>query len=79
MESLTLVQYRKMVEEVIDFKRVNGEMPEYTIIDGCRLSKGDYMDMIERVNTFFLEMGRNPCRIEINRTEFNNTEKIFAH
>lgn len=65
MESLTLTQYRQMVEAVIDFKKNNGEMPEYAIIDGCRINKDDYIDIIERVNKFFLEMGRNPERVEL--------------
>lgn len=78
MESLTLGQYRRMVEEVIDFKRLNGNLPEYTTVDGCRISKQDYIDMIERVNRFFLEMGRNPRSVEIERTEFTKTEKILA-
>lgn len=81
MESLTLIQYRKMVDAVIDFKKHNGEMPEYTIVDGCRINKEDYIDMIERVNKFFLEMGRNPKRVEIRNTdtEFTHIRRILAH
>ncbi len=81
IESLTLVQYRKMVDAVIDFKKNNGEMPKYTIVDGCRISKDDYIDMIERVNKFFLEMGRNPKRVEIGNTEnkFTPVGKVLAH
>ncbi|MCE5214728.1 MAG: pseudomurein-binding protein [Methanobacterium sp.] len=71
MESLTLIQYRKMVEEVIDFKKHHGEMPKYTIVAGFRIDRDDYIDMIERVNKFFLEMGRNPERVEIGNTETN--------
>jgi len=78
METLTLIQYRKMVDTVIEFKKLNGEMPEYTIIDGCRIDKEDFIDMIERVNKFFLEMGRNPGRIEIGRTDFN-VGKVLVH
>ncbi len=73
MESLTLVQYRKMVDEVIDFKKHHGEMPKYTTVDGCRIDRDDYIDMIERVNKFFLEMGRNPKRVEIGNTGNNYT------
>lgn len=79
MESLTLGQYRKMVEEVLDFKRLNGRMPEYTMVNGCRINKEDYIDMIERVNRFFLEMGRNPNRVEIERTTFNKVDKVLAN
>lgn len=79
MESLTLGQYRKMVDEIIDFKRLNGEMPEYTIVNGCRINKEDYIDMIERVNRFFLEMGRNPRSVEIESTEFIKINKVLAH
>ncbi len=80
MESLTLGQYRKMVEEVIDFKKLNGQMPEYTIVNGCRINKDDYIDMIERVNRFFLQMGRNPRRVEIGtETEFTKVSKVLAH
>ena len=82
MESLTLGQYRKMVNSVIEFKELNGEMPDYTVVDGCRINKDDYVDMIERVNKFFLEMGRNPGRVEIGKTdepEFNKCGKVLAH
>ncbi|MGV8143931.1 MAG: pseudomurein-binding repeat-containing protein [Methanothermobacter sp.] len=79
MESLTLGEYRKMVDEIIDFKKLNGEMPEYTIVNGCRINKEDYIDMIERVNRFFLEMGRNPRSVEIESTEFIKMDKVLAH
>ena len=64
-ESLTLEQYRLMVDNVIEFKRLNGNLPEYAVVDGCRIEKREYIDMIERVNKFFLEMGRNPGCVEI--------------
>ena len=65
MESLTLEQYRIMVDKVLEFKRLNGDLPEYAVVDGCRIEKREYIDMIERVNKFFLEMGRNPGSVEI--------------
>ncbi|MGO9387348.1 MAG: pseudomurein-binding repeat-containing protein [Methanobacterium sp.] len=65
MESLTLIQYRKMVDTVIEFKKLNGELPKFTVVNGCRINKDDYVDMIERVNKFLLEMGRNPGAVEI--------------
>jgi hypothetical protein len=82
MERLTLEQYRKMVTNVIQFKELNGEMPEFTTIDGCRISKNDYIDMIEMVNKFFLQMGRNPETVEIRspeKDEFNKMGKVLAH
>jgi hypothetical protein len=65
MESLTLEQYRLMVDKVLEFKRLNGDLPEYAVVEGCRIEKREYIDMIERVNKFFLEMGRNPGCVEI--------------
>lgn len=69
MESLTPEQYRRMVKKVINFKQSNGELPEYAMVDGCRIKKRDYIDMIETVNKFFLEMGRNPGSIKIGSGE----------
>jgi hypothetical protein len=54
-------------------------MPDYTIINGCRIDKEEYIDMIERVNRFFLEIGRNPRMVEIERTKFTKTGKVLAH
>lgn len=79
MGSLTLGQYRKMVETILDFKKLNGEMPEYTIIDGCRINKEDYIDMIERVNSFFLEMGRNPRRVEIENSQLSKVCTVLVN
>ena len=39
MERLTLEQYRRMVDKVLEFKRLNGDLPKYAIIDGCRIEK----------------------------------------
>jgi len=79
MERLTLEQYRRMVEKVIEHKRLNGEMPDYALIDGCRIVKKDYIDMIERVNKFLLEMGRNPGSVDIGEEELPKMEKILIH
>lgn len=79
MESLTLGQYRQMVEDILDFKKINGEMPDYTIVNDCRIDKEEYIDMIERVNRFFLEIGRNPRMVEIDRTPVTKTEKVLVH
>lgn len=65
MDSLSLEQYREMVNEIIEFKNQKSIMPEYTIVDGCRIEKDSYIDMIERVNKFILEMRRNPRSVEI--------------
>jgi hypothetical protein len=72
MKRLTLEQYRHMVEEVIEFKKLNGKMPEYTVVEGCKISRENYTDMIERVNFFLLEMGRNPGTVEIAKPEEMN-------
>ena len=66
MERLTLKQYRQMVEKVIEFKKLNGEMPAYTVVNGCKISKSVYVNMIETANKFILEMGRNPEIVEIS-------------
>jgi hypothetical protein len=44
-------------------------MPPYTIVDGCKISKIVYVDMIETANKFLLEMGRNPEIVEIGRNK----------
>ena len=69
MESLTLEQYRRMVDKVLEFKRLNGDLPAYAVVEGCRIDKREYIDMIERVNTFFLQMGRNPESVDITPLE----------
>ncbi|HNR25892.1 MAG TPA: pseudomurein-binding repeat-containing protein [Methanobacteriaceae archaeon] len=81
MESLTPEQYRQMVKKVIDFKRLNGKLPESTVIDGCRIIKKDYIDMIEMVNKFYLETGRNPGLVEIGSGDqhCNNRENLLIH
>ncbi len=81
MQRLTLVQYREMVDTVIEFKKLNGELPAYTDVDGCRINKVDYIDMIERVNKFLLEMGRNPGAVEIGNPDekFTRVGKVLAH
>jgi hypothetical protein len=68
MEELTLKQYRRMVDEVIEFRKLNGKMPKYAVVEGCKISRKDYLNMIENVNKFLLETGRNPGRVEIGST-----------
>ena len=81
MKRLTLIQYRRMVNTIIEFKKLNGELPAYTNVDGIRINKDAYIDMIERVNKFLLEMGRNPGAVEIGNSheKFKRVGKILAH
>lgn len=65
MERLTLEQYREMVEDIINFKKLKGQMPDFAIVDGYKIDKKYYIDMIERVNEFILEIGRNPRAVDI--------------
>jgi len=69
MKRLTLKQYRTMVSYILDYKESNGKMPEYVIVEKCKILKKDYIDMMERVNKFILEMGRNPRTVDIGSTE----------
>lgn len=69
MERLTLKQYRKMVREILEYKKLNGQMPEYIIVEGYKILKKDYIDMMERVNKFILEMGRHPRTVDIESAE----------
>lgn len=70
-----------MVEEIIEFKKLNGEMPEYTTVEGCKISRESFIDMIEMVNKFLLEMGRNPGTVEIRKPDENEykIEKVLFH
>jgi len=65
MERLNLKQYREMVDYILDYKKLNGKMPEYVMVKGYKISKKEYIDMIERVNKFILEIGRNPRTVDI--------------
>lgn len=70
MERLKLKQYRCMVEEILEYKKLNGKMPDYVIVEGFKIQKKDYIDMIERVNKFILEMGRNPRTVDIKSISY---------
>ncbi|HML05376.1 MAG TPA: pseudomurein-binding repeat-containing protein [Methanobacterium sp.] len=70
MEKLNLKQYRKMVEEILDYKKKNGKMPDYVVVEGFEISKKEYINMIERVNKFILEMGRNPRTVDIKSSSY---------
>ena len=65
MERLNLKQYREMVSYILNYKKTNGKMPEYVMVKGYKISKKEYIDMMERVNKFILEMGRNPRTVDI--------------
>jgi hypothetical protein len=65
MERLNLKQYREMVSYILNYKKTNRKMPEYVMVNGYKISKKEYIDMIERVNKFILEMGRNPRTVDI--------------
>jgi len=65
MTHLTLEEYREMVDKIIDIKNTTGEMPEYAQVSNMQIPREDYCNMIERVNKFILEMGRNPRSVEI--------------
>lgn len=67
MESLTLEQYREMVDNIMETSKRIGEMPEYANIQDETISRENYSVMIERVNKFLLEMGRNPKSIKIEK------------
>ena len=71
MERLNLKQYRKMVDEILEYKKINGKMPDHIIVEGFEISKKEYVDMIERVNKFILEMGRNPRTVDVKSSSMN--------
>ncbi len=69
MERINLKQYREMVNYIIDYKKLNGKMPDYVMVEGFKISKKEYIDMMERVNKFILEMGRNPRTVDIESSD----------
>jgi hypothetical protein len=71
MERLNLKQYRNMVEEIIEYKKLKGKMPDFIMVEGFKISKKNYIDMMERVNKFILEMGRNPRTVDIKSSSLD--------
>ena len=69
MERLSLQQYWEMVSFVLDYKKKHGKMPAYVTVKEYKISKKEYIDMIERVNKFILEMGRNPRTVDIESSQ----------
>lgn len=77
MERLNLKQYREMVNYILDYKKSNGKMPEYVIVKGYKIPKKNYIDMMERVNKFILEMGRNPRTVDIEPSKEDDLIEDF--
>jgi hypothetical protein len=65
MERLSIKQYKKMVEEILEYRKLNNKMPDSIEVEGFKISKREYIDMMDRVNKFILEMGRNPRTVDI--------------
>ena len=71
MERLSIKQYKKMVGEILEYRKLNDRMPDYVEVEGFKISKKEYIDMIDRVNKFILEMGRNPRTVDIKSSNTN--------
>lgn len=67
MNHLTHTEYRELVDKVIAFNEETGSMPQYALVNNKKIDKEEYLDMIERVNRFVLEMGRSPKRVSIKK------------
>ena len=76
MERVNLKEYRKMVSDIIKYKNLNGKMPDFITVRGYKIPKKDYIDMIERVNKFILEMRRHPRTVDIKSTEVDLDENF---
>jgi len=72
MERLTIKQYKKMIEEILEYRKLNDKMPNYVEVEGFKISKKEYIDMMDRVNKFILEMGRNPRTVDIKSFKTDN-------
>ena len=77
MERLNLKQYREMVSYILNYKKLNGRMPDYVTVEGFKISKKEYIDMMERVNKFILEMGRNPRTVDIESSDEAELDEDF--
>jgi hypothetical protein len=67
MKSLTLNEYREMVNSILDFKNENGKMPEYVQVNSKKIHHDEYYELMEQVNKFTLEMGRQPESIQYGK------------
>lgn len=77
MERINLKQYREMVKYILEYKKLNGELPEYVLVKEYKIHKKQYVDMMERVNKFILEMGRNPRTVDIESSNETELDDIF--
>ena len=65
MTYLTITEYRKMLNDIIQFKNKNGKMPAIAEIKDKRISHENYSIMINNVNNYILEHGRSPEFVQI--------------
>ena len=65
MTDLTITEYRKMVNDIIDFKNKNGIMPEVANVKNMEIPKENYSLMINNVNNYILAYGRSPEFVQI--------------
>lgn len=65
---LNLNEYREMVDKIITYKNSNNKMPPKVVVSNIEIHKEEYMDMLERVNKFILEVGRSPRSVSIKQT-----------
>ena len=76
MERINLKEYREMVSDILEYKKLNGKMPDFVTVKGYKISKKDYIDMMERVNKFILEMRRHPRTVDIESSQENETDNF---
>ncbi|MGZ7043517.1 MAG: pseudomurein-binding repeat-containing protein [Methanobacterium sp.] len=69
MDRLSLKQYKRMVADILEYKKLNGKMPDHVMVEEFKITKKMYIDMIDRVNKFILEMGRNPKTVDIKSSD----------
>nr|WP_048060633.1 pseudomurein-binding protein [Methanothermus fervidus] len=65
MESMRIEEYREFINEILEFKDQNGTLPKYIVLNGVKFKKHEYIQIIETMNEFILETGRNPKRIHL--------------
>lgn len=66
---LSLDEYREMVDKIISYRNSNKEMPSKIVVSNIEIKKEEYLDMLERVNKFILEIGRSPRSVSIKKSE----------
>lgn len=64
---LSLDEYREMVDKIISYRNSNNEMPSKIVVSDMEIYKEEYIDMLERVNKFILEIGRSPRSVSIKK------------